>query len=79
MASSNDVKSAKRVKDILLAFVSDVQDANADTFQKKYNTLLIELQHDISQMGPNPVVSLAASSVERRVRREQGLSLHVNR
>jgi hypothetical protein len=79
MASSNDIKSAKRLKSTLLTFAADVQNADADTFQKKYNTLLLELQHDISQMGPNPIVSLAASSVERRARREQGLSLQVNR
>jgi hypothetical protein len=79
MASSNDVKSAKKVKAALLAFAVDLQNADARTFQEKYNTLLLELQHDISQMGPNPIVSLAAASVERRARREQGLSLHDNR
>jgi hypothetical protein len=73
MASSNDVKSAKRVKTNLLSFIGDVANADPDTFQKKYNSLLLELQHDISQIGPNPVVSLAASSVERRLRREMKL------
>jgi hypothetical protein len=73
MASSNDVKSARKVKDALLAFIPDVEQATPDEFQQKYNRLLLALQHDISQMGANPVVSLAASSVERRLRREQGL------
>ena len=70
MASSNDVKSAKRVKDSLLAFMGNVQNSNPEDFQLKYNRLLIDLQHDISQMGPNPVVSLSASAVERNLIKE---------
>ena len=73
MASSNDVKSAKKVKANLLAFIGEVQNAKPEVFQDKYNRLLLELQHDISQMGPNPVVSLAASSVEWRLRKEKGM------
>ena len=73
MASSNDVKSARKVREALLAFDSDVKQATPEEFQQKYNRLLLGLQHDLSQMGPNPVVSLAASSVERRLRREKGL------
>jgi hypothetical protein len=71
MATSNDVKSAKRVKDSLLPFIADSQDANPEEFLKKYNRLLINLQHDISQMGPNPVVSLSASAVERNLTKER--------
>jgi hypothetical protein len=63
MAASNDVKSAKKVKNSLLAFIEDVQNANPDAFLQKYNRLLIDLQHDLSQMGPNPVVSLSTSAV----------------
>jgi hypothetical protein len=70
MASSNDVKAAQRVRKELLTFISDVENANPDEFQKQYNTLLINLQHDISQMGDNPVVSLSASAVEHRLRKE---------
>jgi hypothetical protein len=70
MASSNDVKSAKRVKDSLLAFIGDSQDAEPEEFLQKYNRLLINLQHDISQMGPNPVVSLSASAVECNLGKE---------
>ncbi len=73
MASSNDVKSARKVKDALLDFIPTVAGATPEEFQQKYNRLLLALQHDISQMDANPVVSLAASSVERRLRREQGL------
>ena len=71
MASSNDIKSAQRVKANLLTFISDVEKASPQEFQEKYNRLLLELQHDLSQMGPNPVVSMAASSVQHRLRKEQ--------
>jgi hypothetical protein len=70
MATSNDVKAAQRVKKSLLTFVDDSQDSKPDEFQQKYNRLLIALQHDISQMGPNPVVSLSASAVERNQAKE---------
>jgi len=75
MASSNDVKSARRVRDALLAFIPDVQQATPEEFQQKYNRLVLGLQHDLSQMDANPVVSLAASSVERRLRRERGMAV----
>ena len=70
MASSNDVKSAKKVKESLVKFIGDVANSDPQEFQKKYNTLLISLQHDISQMGRNPVVSLSASAVEHRLKQE---------
>jgi hypothetical protein len=73
MASSSDVKSAQRVKSNLLEFIGATQNASPEAFQDGYNRLLLELQHDISQMGPNPVISLAASSVEHRLRKEKGL------
>jgi hypothetical protein len=75
MASSRDVKSAMKVRSALLAFIPDVENAAPDLFQEKYNRLLLSLQHDISQMETNPVVSLAASSVERRLRREKGMAV----
>jgi hypothetical protein len=70
MASSNDVKSAKRVRDSLLQFSGSAEAASPEDFQEKYNMLLLDLQHDLSQMGPNPIVSLSASAVERRLDRE---------
>ncbi len=70
MASSNDVKSARRVKDGLLAFMPNVERASPEEFQQKYNRLLLSLQHDLSQMDANQVVSLAASSVEHRLHKE---------
>ncbi len=70
MATSNDIKSAKRVKDSLLDFIGTSKDSNPEQFLQKYNSLLIGLQHDLSQMGPNPVISLSASAVERNLSKE---------
>ena len=75
MASSNDVKSARKVREKLLAFIDDTRQATPGEFQAKYNSLLHLLQHDISQMDANPVISLAASAVERRLRRERGMAV----
>lgn len=66
IASSNDVKSARRVKDGLLSFMDATANSGSDEFEQKYNELLIDLQHDISQMAPTPVVSLAAAAAEKR-------------
>ena len=71
MAASNDVKSAQRVRNGLLGFIADTKDSPADDFQQKYNKLLLTLQHDVSQMGPNPIVSLSAWAVEDRLQRER--------
>ncbi len=66
MATSNDVKSAQKVKADLLAFIGAIQNATCrEVFQEKYNLLLLGLQHDISQMGPNPV-DLKPRRVRRR-------------
>ena len=71
MAASNDIKSAKRVRDSLLEFTGAVAGVDAATFERKYNALLYNLQHDLSQMGPNPIVSLSAWAVEDRLNRER--------
>jgi hypothetical protein len=71
MATSNDVKSARRVKNALLSFITDSQSDGPEDFLRKYNRLLIDLQHDISQMGPNPVVSLSASAVKHNLSKEE--------
>ena len=71
MAASNDVKSAQRVRNGLLGFIADTKNSSADDFQQKYNKLLLTLQHDVSQMGPNPIVSLSAWAVEKRLRDER--------
>lgn len=71
MAASNDVKAAKNVKEALLPFIADTKNSTPDDFQQKYNKLLIGLQHDLSAMGPNPIVSLSAWAVEERLDKER--------
>ena len=71
MASSNDVKSAGRVKAGLLTFVQETGNETSDEFQKRYDRLLLDLQNDLSWMEPSPVVSLAAATVALRREREQ--------
>ncbi len=66
MASSNDVKSAQRVKTALCEFAVDAGRESPDAFVKKYDALLKKLQGDLSQMAPSPIVSLAAEDVLRR-------------
>lgn len=66
MAASNDVKSAQKVRDSLLQFTQDVDGIDADEFQRKYNALLLALQHDISKMEHTPVVSLSADAASKR-------------
>jgi len=70
LAASNDVKSAKAVKDNLTKFIADVDNCLPQAFQEKYNELLLTLQHDISRMDESPVVSLAEEAIEDRQRCE---------
>ena len=66
MATSNDVKSAKKVKNALQVLIKDTKKATPAEFQKQYNRLLIDLQHDLCQMAPTPIVSLAAAAITSR-------------
>jgi hypothetical protein len=75
MAASNDIKSAKRVKDSLLKFDSRAQGLSPEDFFLQYNRLLLELQHDLSQMDESPVVSLSAAAVAER-REKAGLEAY---
>lgn len=70
MAASNDVKSAQRVKDALGEFIEKTQTSSPEAFEREYNALLNELQADLSQMGPSPIVSLANAAVDERKRVE---------
>jgi len=71
LASSNDVKSAQRVKDALGALAASTQGASAERFEAQYNAMLKELQHDLSQMEATPIVSLAAEAIARRRKLER--------
>lgn len=69
MAASNDVKSAQTVKVKLIDFTANSNGVSPEEFQRKYNRLLLDLQHHLSQMGPSPIVSLASQAIteQRRV------------
>ena len=69
MAASNDVKAGKRVLDGLRDFVRTTENMNADSFADRYTILLKDLQHDLGQMAPTPIVSLAAEAAADRGRR----------
>lgn len=71
MAASNDVKSAKKLKAALLAFDQGSNQGSNDEFKARYNLLLRDLQHDLGDMYPTPIVSMAAYQVDRRVRRSE--------
>lgn len=66
LAASNDVKSAHAVKAALIAFDAQIDEGSDADFQKRYHALLRGLQHDLGDMYPTPIVSMAAYMVERR-------------
>ena len=65
MAASNDVKSGHTVHEALLEF-KGLDAATPEAFQKQYNKMLLGLQHDLGQMAPSPIVSLAGEAVKER-------------
>jgi hypothetical protein len=66
LATSNDVKSAKTVKQALIAFDQQWADAAPEQFLKNYHALLRQLQNDLGDMSPAPIVSMSAAQVEKR-------------
>lgn len=73
MASSNDIKSAQRVKEQLFDMCQDLDAISPENFLKKYNDALFTLQSDLSQMAPTPVVSLANEAFQKRDRIERDI------
>lgn len=63
MASSNDVKSAKKVKSSVVTLSKQANSLSAEEFKRVYDSIMLDLQHDLSEMRPSPVVSLAAANV----------------
>ena len=59
MAAANDVKAAKKLKSALLDFDRQFHDATPDQFLQQYRVLLRKLQHDLGDMRPTPIISLA--------------------
>ena len=74
LASSNDVKSAQRVKAQLLALSENMDTISEADFFKNYNNALFNLQADISQMEAAPVVSLANEAIAKRSRLEKNIN-----
>lgn len=70
MAASNDVKAAKRVKDGLRRLAAESSNLDPDAFKKRYTRLLKELKHDLGQLAPTPIVSLAHQSALERQRKD---------
>ena len=66
LASSNDVKGAKTVKNALVKFQQQPEDATDADFMKRYNALLRGLQHDLGDMYPTPIISMSAYQVQKR-------------
>lgn len=67
LASSNDVKSAKHLKQELIEFCdSGILNAKPEKFLNQYNKLLVRVQHDLGAMNPTPIVSMAAYAVKQR-------------
>lgn len=70
LASSNDIKAAKKVKQALLDFDARYAKATPEEFQRHYKTLLRNVQNDLGDMRPTPIVSMSAYQVEKRRRRD---------
>jgi hypothetical protein len=66
IAASNDVKAAQRVKDRLGKMIADTKSASPEQFLAQYNSLLKDLQGDLSAMDATPIVSLAAEDIRAR-------------
>jgi hypothetical protein len=70
LATSNDVKSAKKVKAALIEFDDRWSDAPPEQFRQQYNALLRTLQNDLGDMRPAPIISMAAAQVQKRYQRD---------
>ncbi|MEA2080942.1 MAG: hypothetical protein U9P00_14025 [Pseudomonadota bacterium] len=66
LAASNDLKGAKHLAEKLRQFDKDNNQASPQSFQKAYNRLLLDVQHDIGIMKPTPIVSLSAQAITER-------------
>ena len=67
LAASNDVKAARHVRTELLKFMEQAENASNASFERGYDTLVLKLQGDLSQMEQSPVVSLASeAAIERK-------------
>lgn len=70
LAASNDIKAGQLVRKAVIDFGKVSQSLSDEDFQKHYNALLRGLQHDLGDMRPAPIVSMAAQQVEKRRMRD---------
>lgn len=70
LATSNDIKSAERVRSALSGLGSLAPSASDEAFAAAFTLALADLQHDLSQMEPSPIVSLANQAAQERRRVE---------
>ena len=67
LATSNDIKSARHLKQALIDIEAETKDESDPTrFTEKYHRFLINVQYDLGEMRPAPVISLAAHAVRER-------------
>jgi hypothetical protein len=66
LAASNDVKSAKKLKAALIEFDLKSNSVEPSLFLTQYNALLRNLQGDLGEMRPTPIVSLATLAANNR-------------
>ncbi len=78
IASSNDVKEAKKVKDTLLEMQEKCDSLSPEEFQKYYHSKLLYLQNSLSEMQISPIMSLAAQEVRNRRLAEQKIERKPN-
>lgn len=71
LATSNDIKSAKKVKQALLEFDAQSAELPAEEFAAHYNALLRNLQNDLGEMRPAPIISMSAHQVQKRLLRDE--------
>ena len=75
MASSNDIKSAKKLHLALMDFDARLDEQWSDeVFQRHFHLLLRDLQHDMGTMRHTPIVSMAAHQVQRREEADRRLA-----
>ena len=68
MAASNDIKGSQELNDALAAFISASENDSPESFQNRYEELLIDQQRNLGLLEPTPIVSLSADAVMKMER-----------
>ena len=66
MAASNDIQGAQELSEALSEFISSSANDEAEAFQKRYESLLLDQERNLGLMEPTPIVSLSANAVMER-------------